>query len=326
MKRFLSLMLAVMLALCCVSALADDAWKCDTCGAENVTKFCVECGAKRPQQAACTVCGFQPEIGRTYKFCPNCGVKFGEAEPTAAPTATPAPTPAERSFYINRISVHDGGVATVEWIDTEDKGPYKVCYEFYVEEEYAGDKQIKQTRWVAARDVAEKTAEVEYLVPGVPYWITVFDADGEMAAVAYKPVAAEKFTEFSMTPTVEPRARMGTEIFELGAFSALATEDASDAKEFGLYIRLDHEQMTEKRVYRAVIGITAPDGTVFIDMLDDEFDLAAGRSYTFWNFYNLNTYFQSVKNMYDEIPTGEYTLSLYLDGQFVTSAPFTMEN
>lgn len=328
MKRFLSLMLALILALGCVSAMAE-AWNCESCGAQNTTKFCVECGSKKPEQAACSVCGFKPEAGRTYKFCPECGQKFDPAAPTATPTEAPTPTPApeepaEREFYINRITVHDKGVTTVEWIDTENKGPYKVCYEFWVEDEYTGDKQFKQTRWVATRDCEGKSYELQHLVPGVHYWITVFDKDGEMAKVAYKPRNAEKFTESTVTATMEPRARMGTEIFELDSFSAMATEDASDDKEFGLYLRFDHDKLPQDRVFRAVISIAAPDGTVFIDMLDKEFDIAAGRTYTFWSFYNLNSYFASVENMYKSIPTGTYTLSLYLDGMYVTSGTFEM--
>ena len=60
-----------------VSAPASDAWKC-SCGAENAGKFCVECGAKKPEAAGWTCsCG----AVNKGKFCSECGAK----KPAAAP-------------------------------------------------------------------------------------------------------------------------------------------------------------------------------------------------------------------------------------------------
>lgn len=54
-----------------------DLWKC-SCGTENTGKFCVECGAKKPEATGWTcACG---SINKG-KFCPECGAK----KPAAAP-------------------------------------------------------------------------------------------------------------------------------------------------------------------------------------------------------------------------------------------------
>lgn len=52
---------------------AENSWNC-SCGAMNITsKFCPDCGAKKPEPPAawdCTNCGCK---GITSKFCPDCG-------------------------------------------------------------------------------------------------------------------------------------------------------------------------------------------------------------------------------------------------------------
>lgn len=56
------------------AAPADGSWSC-TCGAINTTKFCPECGQKKPEDPQCSSCGYKPE-GAAPKFCPECGTKF----------------------------------------------------------------------------------------------------------------------------------------------------------------------------------------------------------------------------------------------------------
>ena len=56
-----------------------DTWDCPQCGNKGITaKFCGECGCKKPEAPAawnCPQCGTQ---GITAKFCPECGHKRGE--------------------------------------------------------------------------------------------------------------------------------------------------------------------------------------------------------------------------------------------------------
>ena len=55
-------------------------WKC-ACGAENTGKFCVECGAKKPEKTGWTCsCG---SVNKG-KFCPECGARKPAAEPQYA--------------------------------------------------------------------------------------------------------------------------------------------------------------------------------------------------------------------------------------------------
>ncbi|MBE5866630.1 MAG: SPFH domain-containing protein [Lachnospiraceae bacterium] len=66
----------------CGAKKPDDAgWTC-TCGAVNQGKFCPECGSKKPEGAPlykCDQCGWEPEDpANPPKFCPECGDKFDE--------------------------------------------------------------------------------------------------------------------------------------------------------------------------------------------------------------------------------------------------------
>lgn len=58
-------------------------WTCG-CGAVNQGKFCSECGGKKPEGAPlykCDKCGWEPEDpANPPKFCPECGDKFDESD------------------------------------------------------------------------------------------------------------------------------------------------------------------------------------------------------------------------------------------------------
>lgn len=60
---------------------AQTGWTC-SCGAVNLGKFCPECGAKKPADAPlyrCDKCGWQPEDPKNPpKFCPECGDVFDD--------------------------------------------------------------------------------------------------------------------------------------------------------------------------------------------------------------------------------------------------------
>ena len=64
-----------------VSAAADADWVCG-CGQHNTTKFCSNCGSKKPEAAGgfkCDKCGWKPAPGAAApKFCPDCGDIFDE--------------------------------------------------------------------------------------------------------------------------------------------------------------------------------------------------------------------------------------------------------
>jgi len=65
----------------CGAKKPEAGWTC-ACGAVNKGKFCPECGAKKPAAAPlyrCDKCGWEPEDPKNPpKFCPECGDRFDE--------------------------------------------------------------------------------------------------------------------------------------------------------------------------------------------------------------------------------------------------------
>ncbi|MBQ9941570.1 MAG: SPFH domain-containing protein, partial [Christensenellaceae bacterium] len=65
---------------------APAGWECPSCHAICKGKFCPECGTKKPPEALlykCDKCGWEPEDpANPPKFCPECGDKFDESDVT----------------------------------------------------------------------------------------------------------------------------------------------------------------------------------------------------------------------------------------------------
>jgi membrane protease subunit (stomatin/prohibitin family) len=63
---------------------AVEGWKCGACGAVNKGKFCAECGAKKPEGEKvyrCDKCGWEPaDKAHPPKFCPECGDLFDDSD------------------------------------------------------------------------------------------------------------------------------------------------------------------------------------------------------------------------------------------------------
>ena len=109
MKRILALMLVLTFTLGMTTALA---WTCPNCSQEMSSKFCAECGTKKPENI-CPTCGH--DFGDALpKFCTECGTRLTPAAATAAPTAEPAE--ATEHVIFTDVQDHGDGTVTVSWI------------------------------------------------------------------------------------------------------------------------------------------------------------------------------------------------------------------
>lgn len=73
MKRFISVLMILMLLLCSVSALAES-WTCPNCGNDSQGNFCMNCGSPKPEESTTWIC---PNCGQENEgnFCFNCGAQ-----------------------------------------------------------------------------------------------------------------------------------------------------------------------------------------------------------------------------------------------------------
>ena len=337
MKRFLAVVMTLVMLMSCITvpALAET-WQCEACKTANEGKFCTECGAKKPEEKVCQACGYKPGAEDNFKFCPSCGLKFGEspATPTPKPTATPTPkktptptpkktatpTPA-RDFEITSTRLNSDGTVTIKWDDSANKGPYKVTYKYYVNGSFYSDAQWDQLVYTATDSWNAKTYTLNHLVPGVWYWIIVEDKDGKSTHKSYTPSLPDNFSEFGVNISMDYRSRKGSNTKKISSFSATDIKNRPKYT-YGAQIKLTYSQLKKERHYTAHVAISAPDGTVLTCWYWDDFSFPSGRSYTSWDLFSFDDAFDSAEKLYGEVPVGKYTWSIYFDGKFVNSYQF----
>ena len=96
MKKLFACIVALLLVFSCGTlAFAEETWLCPACGATASSKFCTNCGAKRPDAGT----WFCPNDGTECKskFCPQCG--------TARPEASDVSSEAGEIVLVNTADV-----------------------------------------------------------------------------------------------------------------------------------------------------------------------------------------------------------------------------
>ena len=170
------------------------------------------------------------------------------------------------------------------------------------------------------KDAAGPTHTLEYLTPGQPYWIIVYNNEGKYEYIAYDPGPVETFPEFGAEITARTRTRLNGEITNVNAFSA--AEIAQGGKEFGARVEVAYPKLARERLYDVRISITAPNGSVVTNSVNDQKLERGGASKLYWVFYDFSWYFDLLMDNYGRIPVGEYTLNLYFNRYFVDSTTF----
>ncbi|MBR3765197.1 MAG: hypothetical protein IKK57_11705, partial [Clostridia bacterium] len=92
----------------------------------------------------------------------------------------------------------------------------------------------------------------------------------------------------------------------------------------GLYLRLTYSTLAKSRTYAFQIAIEAPND--FADVVfSGNLELRHGKSaIPVWGFIPVDNFFDLLMEYYGGIPTGEYDVTLYFNGQKVYSVPLTV--
>lgn len=332
MKKLTALLLTFLFALsACTAALA---WSCPSCGTEGNGNFCSECGTKRPEETICPSCGANYGAEKP-NFCMECGTRLAAAAPTEAPTEAPTAAPAPEKQYlatsnsgVNIVSVEmqENGYLTVTWDDLDDNGPYMARFVSVTTGDFDTDWDNNIVRNEAS-DISGLSFSYQYLVPGQPYWLVITNADMDGVYYKHVPQPAGTFTDFTITPSANPLLSLTlgdvSAPMEVSSFSA--AEIALKISEHGLYLQLDYPELDGDKEYAAQVVITDPNGFALVDgSTTMTFKAYENGGYRYWDFYDLAWYFDVLTYQYETLPTGDYTVSVYLDGLFATATAFSI--
>lgn len=322
MKKLTALLLTLLLALsACTAALA---WSCPACGTEGNGNFCTECGTKRPEETICPSCG--TNFGESKpNYCTECGTRLGAAAPTAAPEMKYLAT-SDCGMSIISVEPVGNGYITVSWEDLNGNAPYAARFIQNTTGDFIADYAHNIIR-LETTDLTGTSYTYQYLVPGVSYWLVITNAEGDNVHIQYDTPVSGTFTDFTVTASRQPmlRAASGSAVSDLEVSAFSAAEIAMNVSEPGLYLRVDYPALDANREYVAQLVITDPNGFALVDsagMLP--FEAYENGAYRYWEFFSLDWYFGVLDRMCDTVPTGEHTLTLYLDGKWAAETTFTV--
>lgn len=317
MKKILAFALALM--FCLSTAFA---WDCPACGSANEGKFCTECGTKKPANT-CPACG--TDFGDSLpKFCTECGQQLAAAatEAPAAPEATQEPAETAAEPMITYATQLDSGTIGFMW-DADGVQAYTVEFIPKKSDDPYADRAADNGFHVISGTDSAGVIQCSSVIPGVDYWLGLFDAQGQGHYTPFESNPTGVYTELELTPVVLPQRIVNGEQAGMSAFS-LEEINAGDA--CGLYLCVFYENPGEDKEYMAHViietstGVQYPlSGTLLLASTGDSIS-AAG-----WTGLDLTGYFAKLKECLGEVPLGEYKVTMYLDMALAFTSTFTVQ-
>ncbi len=267
---------------------------------------------------------FSVESARTLAATPT---PRATATPTPKPTKTPTPkptktpTPRPRTFRIKEPSV-SRGITTVSWEDSENKGPYSVT----VQHQYTsgGSTKLAARQSMTTGTFLTSVSNGFSMVPGEPYTITVTDRNGATATYDYRPTK-QNFTDFKVKPSMELRVTTGKGTRNGDkSFKASEIEKNLSTYRFYAYLKINYPQIRYERTANWTMAVFVPNGDAFVQYLNPDDNIPAGRTYIYWKDYPFNNLFEYLMESVGSIPTGQYTWALYFDGKQAGTTTFNV--
>ncbi len=231
---------------------------------------------------------------------------------------------ANNGMTIESLVRNDDGSLTITWNDPSGKGPYQVDYGQKVSGDFEADYDNLRSvgMFYDTKDAYVESHTLNYLAPGQAYWIAIYNADGQRTYCAYEPPAAETFSEYTVKLSHQLKQRTSSGDTKVNYFTS--AEIAKHTTTHGMYLKASYPQLARERNYVGRVVIEAPTGAVVTDgVVDIHFDRGA-EGYIYWTFYDLEWYLGVLENRYGAVPTGTYTVKLYLDTYYAGSTDFTI--
>lgn len=227
---------------------------------------------------------------------------------------------------ITSVTKESNGQATVRWTDERSSsGAYRVNYLQKRSDSFENDRDMGVYWYDGQVDgTKNRFATTSCLVPGYSYWIVVRDVNDssiKSEPYAYNPGSAASFSEYANTLTFQLRINKDGKKTDVSSFQARDINTDNGSTTFGAYVENRHSVLARARSYYGIIGIKDPRGQV-IATTHETLDYPVGDPYKHWDSYSLNWYFEKVKKTYGSVPTGTYTVTLYLNGQTAATTTF----
>lgn len=226
-------------------------------------------------------------------FCSNCG----KAKPQTLSAGGSGNT-----ISNVRFSVLDNGDVQLKWDDSVSGAPYNI--------QYTTDEW--QIYWFEDASYNSTQATLFFLVPGVTYDITITNAKGNEKTVEYQ-VPRPIYTEFKTGGKYMKLTETRFSISDLEAHP-LSTFD----------IQISWPKLKYDREYTGKLVLKTPFGYTGSVRYYTTYTLENKYSYNYNTYSLLNDWLAAVEQDFGEIPQGEYTFEMYLDGQLYDYASFRL--
>lgn len=246
------------------------------------------------------------------------------AAPTAAPTVAPAATAAPAAAEDDRARIasvvsNGNGTATVTW--NGGKAPYKVQYTLKVSDDFNADRSAAQkvgNYWNAASGVEGNSAVLNRLIPGEEYWIAVLDANdkGQRKEFTLETAAV---ADMAATLELSPRQRIGENPMDIPCIPADEAGVADDT-EHGVYMRLLYDNYGAAGDKNLQIVTSFANGFTYVYGSGNVAFSSGEDCWRKWEFYNLESILEHVRENYGAVPAGDLTITIYVDGKLACSA------
>ncbi len=221
---------------------------------------------------------------------------------------------------ITSVARQENGDVLVQWTDSGNNGPYDVCYLYTGDD---GDYPL----WTAGSDISSKRYAIDELAPGESYLIVVYDKDGNYDFSEYNEPASIFGGSGSRTRlTVTPRQKIGGRASTIDRFSVSDIQKTLKSKSgdyYGATVKATLPEVSKRLDLVIRMAAKMPDGQVLVFSIGNDY-LDRNTDYIYYETISFETLWRIADMAYGEIPTGTYTLSMYLNEDYVGYQTFTV--
>ena len=224
---------------------------------------------------------------------------------------------------ITNVNSLGDGSAVVSWNSNDDE---KLIFVYKTSEDFYADMDQYGYYWLPTDGGSQTTVYI--MAPGQSYWVSTLNSgSGFTTPYAYNVGRAANYNEFKNPPKFEKfelkmRSAAGV-VDSVDCFFASDLENQNSYDSYGLLYWIKWPDLRNSRTYLWQFVLGLPDGYKYV-LWHGIYELPKGGYFWREDYYPLEDAFQAIYNMRNMVPRGQYTVSLFWDGQHVCSQNFTV--